>query len=130
MARIEHFAIFCENLQETRAFYQDVLGMVVVLDNSAAPVPGYFLRDDQGAILEIIARPPGTPGADTRYVCHVAFYVDDLKATQAKLEAKGFAFEADTAIHTPEFQTAFFRDPAGNRCQIVWRKTALGSTPV
>jgi glyoxylase I family protein len=125
MARIEHFAVFGNDLERLRAFYVDVMGLRVVADNSQAPVRGYFLADDSGAMLEVIERPPGTVTGSTRYVCHAAFWVDDYVAARDRLAAQGASFEADTVIDTPAFRTAFCSDPEGNRVQIVWRQMPL-----
>jgi glyoxylase I family protein len=127
MARIEHFAVFGDDLEALRAFYVETMGLRVLVDNSRAAVAGYFLGDDAGNALEIIARPAGAPGADTRYVCHAAFLVDDFPAARDRLARSGARFEPDTAIDNDDFRTAFFRDPAGNRLQIVWRARPLGS---
>jgi glyoxylase I family protein len=126
MTRIEHFAIFARDLEATRRFYQDTFGMRVLLDNSRAAVRGYFLGDTSGGVLEVIERPADVAAQDTRHMCHTAFHVDDYAATRAALEESGVAFEPETAIDTPEFKTCFFRDPDGNRCQVVWRSQALG----
>lgn len=127
MARIEHFAIFATDLVPLSTFYQQTFGMRVVLDNSKAPVPGHFLADDAGAVIEIIERPKGMPAADTRYACHAAFWVDDYPSARARIEARGVAFETDTEVNTDAFRTGFFNDPQGNRCQIVWRAKPLGT---
>ncbi len=125
MTRIEHFALFTDDLLALRDFYVDVLGLRVAVDNSQAPVAGYFLADDRGVALEIIQRPPGSAAVETRYACHAAFLVEDVEAARQRLEARGHAFETDTVVDTDGFKTAFFRDPAGNRCQIVWRREPL-----
>jgi catechol 2,3-dioxygenase-like lactoylglutathione lyase family enzyme len=127
MSRIEHFAIFAADLETLRAFYEEALGLRVIVDNSRAPIRGYFLADDSGSVLEIIARPPHVPPADTRYVCHTAFLVEDYAAVRKALEHRGARFEADTEVDTDMVRTAFFNDPEGNRCQIVWRRQPLGS---
>lgn len=127
MARIEHFALFCEDLDALRDFYVEAMGLRVIVDNSAAPVRGYFLADDRGTALEIIARPGGTPPPPTRYACHAAFLVEDYDVAKAGLVARGARFEADTEILGDAFRTGFFDDPAGNRTQIVWREKPLGS---
>ncbi len=127
MATIEHFALFGDDLGALRAFYEGSMGLRVIVDNSRAPVRGYFLTDDAGSALEIIERPAGTTVGDTRYLCHVAFTVDDYPAAKSRFEAEGATFEADTEVLSDEFRTGFFRDPAGNRCQIVWRAKPLGS---
>jgi glyoxylase I family protein len=125
MSRIEHFALFTDDLETLRAFYVEAMGLRVAVDNSRAPVAGYFLADDRGVALEIIQRPAGTPAPETRYACHAAFLVEDVVAARARLADRGCAFEEETAIDTEDFRTAFFRDPAGNRCQIVWRRSPL-----
>ena len=127
MSRIEHFAIFAADLDALRTFYEEALGLRVIVDNSRAPVRGYFLADDGGSVLEIIARPPHVPRAETRYVCHTAFAVADYAAARAALEHRGVRFETETEVDTDAVRTAFFNDPEGNRCQIVWRSRPLGS---
>lgn len=126
MARIEHFAIFCDDLEALRAFYTEAMGLRVVVDNSRAPVRGYFLADDGGSVLEIIARPEGTPAPATRFGCHTAFWVDDYDRAKGDLIERGARFEADTEVYSDEIKTGFFDDPQGNRAQIVWRAAPLG----
>lgn len=125
MPRIEHVALFTRDLAGLRAFYEGALGLRVVLDNSKATTPGVFLADDRGTAVELIERPSDSVTADTRFICHIAFLVDDFAAARAALEARGVAFEAETAVATDAVRTAFFRDPSGNRLQIVWRARPL-----
>jgi glyoxylase I family protein len=127
MSRIEHFALFAADPRALADFYIDAFGLRVILDNSAADPPGYFLADDAGSALEIIGRPSGEPAVGQRYVCHVAFRVEDVAATRAEFERRGLRFEGATAVDTADVKTAFFADPEGNRGQIVWRRRALGS---
>ncbi len=126
MAKMEHFAIFAADAPALKDFYVEAMGLRVIVEAGGDP-PGFFLADDAGMALEIIGRPPGTRGADTRWVCHVAFTVDDHAAARAALERRGLAFEAETVVDTEAMRTAFFNDPEGNRCQIVWRGRPLGS---
>lgn len=125
MARIEHFALFGADLESLRQFYVETMGLRVVLDNSRAPVSGYFLGDDSGTMLEIIERPKTERSVETRYACHVAFWVENYHDARSRLADRGAEFETDSEIVSDEFKTAFFRDPENNRCQIVWRKTPL-----
>jgi glyoxylase I family protein len=127
MATIEHFAIYAADAPTLKDFYVDAFDMKVLIDNGGDP-PGYFLGDRNGAAIEIIGRPPGKTGANQRWVCHLAFWVDDYQAVHQSLEARGIVFETETAVDTDAIKTAFFPDPEGNRCQIIWRKTRLGSS--
>jgi glyoxylase I family protein len=101
------------------------MGLRVIVASGGDP-PGYFLADDAGMALEIIGRPRGEHGANQRWVCHVAFWVDDFAAARAALERRGIGFERDTIVDNAALRTAFFNDPEGNRCQIVWRSPPLG----
>jgi len=126
MPQLEHFAIYAADSTALADFYVRVFGMRVAVKSGGDP-PAFFLVDDQGMAIEIIGRPPGTSGANQRWVCHLAFSVDDVAAKRAELERLGSVFETDTLVDTDDMKTAFFNDPAGNRCQIVWRRRRLGT---
>jgi glyoxylase I family protein len=125
MARLEHIALYAANSSALKDFYVDALGMTVALASGGDP-PGYFLADDQGMALEIIGRPATEPAVNQRWVCHVAFWVDDVAAKRLELEHRGITFEAETAVDNDTMKTAFFHDPEGNRCQLVRRSHRLG----
>lgn len=125
MARIEHAAVFAEDPSSLKEFYVRAFGLRVVLDNGQGNPPGYFLGDDHGTALEIIGRPLGVAGVNQRYVCHVAFVVEDVPAKKKELEEMGLVFEVETAVDNESMTTEFCNDPAGNRIQIVRRKTPL-----
>jgi glyoxylase I family protein len=125
MAHIEHAAIFAADPAALKDFYIDALGLRLAVDNSKASPPGYFLSDDAGTALEIIGRPADFTPVSTRHVCHTAFFVADYDAARADLERRGVVFETDTVVDNANMRTAFFNDPEGNRCQIVWRPRPL-----
>jgi glyoxylase I family protein len=107
-------------------FYVEAIGLGVIVESGGSP-PGFFLADERGTALEIIGRPAGVSGAHQRWVCHVAFWVDDFDAASAALTSRGVVFETDTFVDKDEVRTAFFDDPEGNRCQIIWRRRPLGA---
>ena len=125
MTRLEHFAIYARNLEALKDFYVETMGLKVVHVGDGNPPGGYFLADDHGGAIEIIALPEGQSNVNQRWVCHLAFWVDDVAAKRAELEQRGLVFEADTVADNDEIKTAFFNDPEGNRCQIVWRRQRL-----
>lgn len=126
MAVIEHFAVYADDPTALKDFYVEVFGLRVIVESGGAP-PGYFLADDRGMSIEVLGRPEGSLEVNQRWVCHLAFWVDDVAGKRAELEARGIAFETETLVDNDEMKTAFFKDPGGNRCQIVWRRRALGS---
>jgi glyoxylase I family protein len=125
MSRIEHFAVYADDPTALKDFYVQAFGLHVILESGGDP-PGYFVADDQGMAIEVIGRPAGSTEVDQRWVCHVAFWIDDVAAKRAELERLGLTFETETSVDNDEMKTAFFKDPAGNRCQIVWRRRGLG----
>ena len=129
MPQIEHVALYADgDPTALKDFYVEAFGFHVLVDNHQASPPGYFLSGTGGGMaLEIIGRPPEASNSDQRYICHVAILVDDVAATRATLEARGLSFEPDTAVANDSMTTCFFRDPAGNRVQIVHRPHPLGS---
>jgi glyoxylase I family protein len=124
MAKFEHFALYAADAPALKDFYVDAFGLRVVKESGGSP-PGYFLADDAGMALEIIGRPEGEPAVNQRWVCHIALAVEDVATTRAALERRGLAFETDTVVDNASMRTAFFNDPEGNRCQIVWRNPPL-----
>ena len=122
---LEHVALFAKDLEKSKDFFARIFDMRVVLDNSKAPVRGYFLANESGSVLEVIERPEGQTNANQRYVCHLAFAVEDVQTARKVIEAEGLVFETEMVVDTPEFQTAFFRDPEGNRIQILKRLIPL-----
>ena len=125
MPRIEHFAIYADDTTALADFYVALLGMRVVKKGTGDP-PGYFLADGHGGAIELIGRPAGA-AVNQRWVCHLAFWSDEMPALEARVQALGLAIEHDTRVDEDVMQTFFFNDPAGNRCQIVWRREPLGA---
>ena len=126
MSRIEHFAVYAENPDALKNFYVGALGLHVIFENPGPP-PAYFLADDHGMAIEVLARPEGETNANQRWICHFAFWVDDFISMHDQLNRIGVVFEEETLVETDDLKTAFFKDPSGNRCQIVWRRKQLGA---
>lgn len=125
MSRIEHFAVYADDPTALKEFFVHALGLHVIVAN-AGPPPAYFLADDHGMALEVLARPEGESASNQRWICHLAFWVDDFVGMRNQLAAIGIDFEDETLVENDDLKTAFFKDPAGNRCQIVWRRKKLG----
>ncbi|MGP0062064.1 MAG: VOC family protein [Isosphaeraceae bacterium] len=125
MCRIEHFAVYADDPTALKDFYVEAFGLRVIVESGGDP-PGYFLADDLDMAIEVLGRPSGTSEVNQRWVCHLAFWIEDVLAMKAELEQRGLIFETETFVNNEEMKTAFFKDPGGNRCQIVWRRTELG----
>lgn len=113
--------VFVRDLDKSLAFYTGALDFRVVhrLDPEIAHLTGH------GMMLAL--RPmPGAVSANSPNV-HIGFFVADLEAARAALEAKGVVFLGE-AVDTHIAKVAFFNDPDGNSfylCQwMQWREVA------
>jgi catechol 2,3-dioxygenase-like lactoylglutathione lyase family enzyme len=129
---LHHFAWRCRDCEETRAFYEDLLGLplVHVIRSDVVPSTGehcpyvhIFFRMTDGSHLaffdlgdDVVAEPsPNTPS----WVNHIALRVDSLAALQAakaRLEAAGVEVVGVTDHHI--IQSIYFFDPNGIRLEL------------
>lgn len=99
---------------EARAFYRDLLGLPeITKPESLRSRGGFWLRvGDRDLHVGV------EDGVDrSRSKAHVAYAVDDLEAWRSKLEAAGIA--AIESIPIPGFDRFEFRDPFGNRVEMI-----------
>ena len=130
---LHHFAWRCRDAEETRQFYEDLLGLplVHVICKDHVPSTGEFcpyvhiffrLRD--GACIAFFdlgdgaaAQPsPNTPG----WVNHIALRVqsrDDLVAMKSRLEVNGVEVVGVTD-HDGYIESIYFHDPNGLRLEL------------
>ena len=129
---LHHFAWRCRDCEETRAFYEGLLGLplVHVIRSDVVPSTGehcpyvhIFFRMADGSHLAFfdlgddqVAEPsPNTPA----WVNHIALRVESveaLKAAKARLEAAGVEVLGITDHHIIE--SIYFFDPNGIRLEL------------
>jgi catechol 2,3-dioxygenase-like lactoylglutathione lyase family enzyme len=130
--RLNHFAWRCRDAEETRHFYEDVLGLPLVHVIQADRVPStgeyspythIFFRMGDGSFVaffdlgddEVAEPSPNTPA----WVNHIALQVssvDDLLAAKARLEADGVKVLGVTDHHI--LNSIYFFDPNGLRVEL------------
>ena len=129
---LHHFAWRCRDCEETRHFYEDLLGLPLVHVIRADHVPStgeycpyvhIFFRMADGSHIaffdlgdNVVAEPsPNTPA----WVNHLALKVDSvsaLLAAKARLEAAGVEVLGITDHHI--IQSIYFFDPNGIRLEL------------
>jgi catechol 2,3-dioxygenase len=134
--KVGHVVLKCQDLEKTRQFYVDVLGMKLARFD---PNRGMFLRfDDYHHDIAIFKTGPDAdpPKQNQVGLVHVALVVDDLdtvKAWYAKLKAHGVPI-VGTADHAVT-NSMYFKDPEGNTLEIYcevpfsvydWHKDGMG----
>ena len=103
---IEGIVWYSEDLDRARAFYRDVLGLPLLLDE------GHVIHFDAGTVRLAIHRcPPGeSRGAPEGFL---VFGVDDLAAAYEELSKRGAVFLGAPA-QRPYGRVAYLHDPAGH----------------
>jgi len=108
-------AIAVSDAEEARKFYQEILE----LNPTTTGMNGAWVEYDLGGTtIGVGCHPAWQPSRDGTTV---AFEVDDMDATIAKLKERGVQFDMEK-METPVCWMAQFRDPSGNKLVVHKRK--------
>lgn len=111
---MNHFTVLSAGLEQTRAFYCDLLGLEVGPRPSSMRFPGLWLYAEGHAVLHVIAK--ALPEMRNGVIDHMAFSANDLQGIVRKLQAQQIKFSlrraANAASGTGDWQL-FCRDPSG-----------------
>ncbi len=110
-------AIAVSDVEEARKFYQETLG----LKPSHTAMEGAWVEYELGGTtIGVGCHPAWQPSRDGT---SVAFEVDDMDTTIARLKERGVVFDMEKT-ETPVCWMAQFRDPSGNKLLVHKRKAA------
>jgi catechol 2,3-dioxygenase-like lactoylglutathione lyase family enzyme len=109
MARLSHVFALSSDLDRTRRFFADVLGLSVTSDGT-----GYVRIEGSGGFH--IGMEEGDPGPPNSI--EITIEVDDVDAVYRKAVAAGVEFEGPPADQPWGTRHAWFRDPDGRRMSI------------
>lgn len=130
--QLHHYAYRARDAEETRHFYEDILGLPLyhIIQSDYVPSTGeycpythFFFRLQDGSFIAFFdlgddqaSEPsPNTP----KWVNHISFRVDSVQALQdmkARLEANGVEVLGITDHHI--FHSIYFFDPNGIRLEL------------
>ena len=108
---LHHVTVKTNDLETTRDFYRDVLGLEVGF-RPALPFPGYWLYCGEVPVVHLVPSGNGIGGgssADTGSFDHFAFLAEDFPGVRGKLQAKGIKFR-ENHIPSPPIDQLFFTD--------------------
>jgi catechol 2,3-dioxygenase-like lactoylglutathione lyase family enzyme len=112
---MNHFTVLTNDLDATRAFYIDLLG----LSEGFRPdlgFPGAWLYAGGEAILHIVAG-RGVPANPRGVIDHMAFSAHDLRAVAARLTEHKIEYDLRRLPSTGVWQL-FCLDPSGARVEL------------
>ncbi len=118
---LQHFTIEPADLERTKDFYVDVLGLEVG-DRPPLGFPGYWLYSGGEATVHllgprkaregVVVRDPARHYEDTGRLDHIAFAATDLPAMRERLNTRGVSFREQVIPRTGAAQIFLF-DPDG-----------------
>ena len=130
--QLHHYAYKARDAEETRHFYEDILGLPLyhIIQSDHVPSTGeycpythFFFRLKDGsfiAFFDIGDDEKALPSPNTPlWINHIAFRVDsvqELENTKARLQAHGVQVLGVTDHHI--FQSIYFFDPNGIRLEL------------
>ena len=130
--QLHHYAYRCRDAEETRHFYEDILGLPLyhIIQSDVVPSTGefcpythLFFRLQDGsfiAFFDLGDDEPALPSPNTPlWVNHISFRVDTVQALadmKARLQAENFEVLGITDHHI--FKSIYFFDPNGVRLEL------------
>ena len=114
---IHHVAIIVSDYEKSRDFYVNKLGFQILRENYRPQRGDWKLDLKCGNVeLEIFGipgRPQRVSNPEAYGLRHLAFRVEDLEGTVAKLEAMGIPCEPIRWDEYTQNRATFFKDPDG-----------------
>lgn len=116
MAKLRHLALQVPNLEKAAEFYESCFELKRV-DKVSAPIGNAIVLSDGIVNLTLLQFPEGTKGAvngsNWAGLHHFGFVVDNLEASQKKVEAKGGKFFLKLDPYPGVDAESKFKDPNG-----------------
>lgn len=131
LERMEHFLVVSDDLEGTKNFYRDVLGMTVGFRPDLG-FPGYWLYVGDVPCVHLAewntyavytaeqGIPISTRAAGTGSLDHIAFNATDFDGIVARIEQHGIAFSR-SGIDEIGLRQLFLKDPNGVTIELNFR---------
>ena len=117
LVSVNHVGLLTLRLEESTAFYRDLLGFREVA-RPKFDFPGSWLYGHGIMIHLIYNKDAGGPEGEIRTrVNHLALHSDDLERVEQLLGEHGVAYRKNQVVGTG-IQQIFFRDPDGHHVEV------------
>ena len=121
ISSLDHVNIRTERLDETVAFYRDVIGLELGERPNFA-FPGAWLYTGGEPVIHLIGGERGAgAGVGTGTIDHVAFGADDFDGFAAKLSGKSIEYEVRD-VPGGKIRQVFLFDPNGVKIELNFRR--------
>jgi catechol 2,3-dioxygenase-like lactoylglutathione lyase family enzyme len=114
--KLDHAAINTDRLEETRTFFEEVLGLRAG-PRPAFKFPGYWLYAGDRDVVHLVETEAARTPSKAATINHFALRVADIEAAAADLQRRGVPFERED---TPggELCQLYLTDPNGVRIEL------------
>ena len=121
--KIEHVGIMVKNMEESLAFYQNILGLELRNRewlNDKVELAFLFFPEQPSAEVELVY---GGPVENEGIVNHLAFRVENIESELLRLKEAGVKLvdEEPRTILNGTVKIAFFQGPNGEKLELVER---------
>ena len=120
---IDHINIGTHRLEETRAFFRDVLGLSEGW-RPDFPFGGAWLYAGDGAVVHLVDLADPKRPSEEAALDHFAFNIDDFDEARRRLDAAGVTYRA-VAVPNAPIQQIFLRDPNGVNIELNYREPVV-----
>jgi catechol 2,3-dioxygenase-like lactoylglutathione lyase family enzyme len=115
--QLEHFTLECADLDVTKNFYCDVLGLTAGF-RPQMDFPGHWLYCGGVAVVHLMKREPADrPRTNTGRLDHIAFKSVDPEATLGRFRERGIPYEENKVWEIGLLQV-FVHDPDGLQIEL------------
>jgi catechol 2,3-dioxygenase-like lactoylglutathione lyase family enzyme len=112
---LNHYTINVRDLEATRAFYEDIVGLKVG-ERPPLPFPGYWLYCGGQPVVHLVGHRPENPSIegtpDSGRLDHIAFSAENVRLMRERLNANGISFQ-ERVLPQLNMTQLFFQDPDG-----------------
>lgn len=112
---VHHIALICSDYPRSKRFYTEVLGLRVIAETYREARDSWkldlALGDVQLELFSFPGAPPRPSYPEAQGLRHLAFAVDDLEATMARIEGFGVKCEPIRTDELTGRRFTFFADP-------------------
>jgi len=118
IAKFHHVAIICSDYKQSKHFYVEILGFLIIQETFRAERSSYKLDlqvgdRDRIELFSFPEPPPRPSRPEAQGLRHLAFAVADLDQAVEDLKLQGVAVEAIRLDHLTGKRFTFFQDPDG-----------------
>ncbi len=124
--RLDHVNIQSHDLEATRDFYENIIGLRVG-ERPPFAFPGLWLYDDSIPVIHVVGVAVGEPRlAGSGAIDHIAFCVSGLPAMRERLQRHAIAAREAIVPRNGDLQI-FLTDPSGIKIELTFAASEVPS---